>query len=176
MGFLRPKSISGVECRFQNFKNLIFFRSSPGTPYKGFLPISAIRAPAWATFTFLVFHEPSIFMRVLNASWKSESVYAFEKFRSAFAPKDKTNEICINLYWNPLCTIAKHMAHYGSYDAPYPWGHGCREPPSIGCWWGILNLAHAPLCWEVVKIYSRKRWILCCISAMYCRLGTLKAG
>ena len=48
-------------------------------------------------------------MRVLDAPRKFESFYAFKKIRSAFAPKYKTTEICITLYWNPLCTIAKHM-------------------------------------------------------------------
>jgi hypothetical protein len=52
-------------------------------------------------------------MRVLGVPRKFESFYAFKQFRSAFAPKYKTNEICINLYRNPLCTIVPmyHLAH-----------------------------------------------------------------
>ena len=158
MGFLRPKSISRVECHFQNFKNLIFFRSSPGTPYKVFLPIFTIRAPAWATFTFLVFHAPFIFIRVLDASWKLESVYAFKKIRSAFAPKDKTNEVCVNLYCNPLYTIVKRMGKfstctYGSWsrggysvrpysDIPSPntTVFGLLWPSSSATWGSLLLL------------------------------------
>ena len=63
-------------------------------------------------------------MRVLDAPRKLESFYAFKKNHSAFAPKDKTTEVCINLYWNPLCTIAKHMGHmmHRVSVRPLSWG------------------------------------------------------
>jgi hypothetical protein len=80
---------------------------------------------------FLVFHETSIFMRVLDAPRKFESFYTFKKNHSAFAPKDKTTEVCINLYWNPLCTIAKHMGHMMHRVSVRPLSWGVENPC---CW------------------------------------------